>query len=176
MVRFDTYNASAHLVRQLEQSGKFEVVHDGGDNLLVELSSGEQISIYLIETVMPPYEIRQTLADNDKSSIHTLFILWGEMFLPENGTSFIPDEWLSVLASLYSDKIYAFGVYGKDIHIFPVFFEKHGFERVVHYGSDVNVSHLDAGVSTISRLSALQGKWRIADFTDGHPNGQRGIF
>lgn len=173
MVRFDTYNASAHLVRQLEQSGKFEVVHDGGDNLLVELLSGEQISIYLIETVMPPYEIRQTLEDNNKAGIHTLFVLWGEMFLPENGTTFVPDEWLTLLSTLYGDKIYAFGVYGKDIRIFPVYFEKYSFERTVHYGNDVNVAQLGSVIAKVNVLGALQGLWRIADFTDHQTHKQR---
>lgn len=171
MVRFDTYNASAHLVRQLETSGKVEVVHDGGDNLLVQLASGELVSIHLIETVIPPYEIRQMLVDNDTAMIHTLFVLWGEMFLPENGTLFQPDEWLTVLAALYGDKIYAFGVYGKDIHIFPVYIEKLGFERVVRYGSDVNVAQLGSSVSI--NTIATGGMWRIADFNDHQPYQQQ---
>lgn len=120
MVRFDTYNASAHLVRQLEEHGT-QVIHDGGDNILVQLKTGELISIYLIETIIPPYEVKLTLHENHKDEIFTLFILWGEMFLPENGTIFKPDDWLNALIHLYGDKIYAFGVYGKDIHIFPVF-------------------------------------------------------
>jgi hypothetical protein len=176
MVRFDTYNASAHLVRQLEHSGRVEVVHDGGDNLLVQVNSGERISIHLIETVIPPYEIRQTLVDNQQADIHTLFVLWGEMFLPEHGTVYVPDEWLSVLCELYGGKIYAFGVYGKDIHIFPVYFEKRGFERLVRYGSDVNVAQLSAGQSAMSQNSALRGTWQIADFIDPrhqkHARGQ----
>src|SRR5690606_28564651 len=124
------YNASAHLVRQLEQSGKVEVVHDGGDNLLVQLITGELISIYLIETVIPPYEIKLTVADNNAASIFTLFVIWSEMFLPESNTIIIPDEWLKALYTLYGDRIYAFSVYGKDIHIFPVYFERHGHERL----------------------------------------------
>ncbi|HEX2622750.1 MAG TPA: J domain-containing protein [Phototrophicaceae bacterium] len=171
MVRFDTYNASAHLVRLLEESGKVDVVHDGGDNLLVQLLTGEQISIYLIETVMPPYEIRQTLLDNNTVGIHTLFVLWGEMFLRENGTVLVPDEWIRALSVLYNDKVYAFGVYGKDIHIFPVYFEKHGFERILRYGEAVNVALLagEEVIVTGSVFEEFQGKWRIADFSGHKP-------
>lgn len=172
MVRFDTYNASAHLVRQLEESGKVDVVHDGGDNLLVQLVTGELISIYLIETVIPPYEIRQTLIDNEAAGIHTLFVLWGEMFLQENGTVITPDEWITVLSLLYGDKIYAYGVYGKDIHIFPVYFEKRGFERVIHYGDDVQVSLLTCGETTPIASGEMRGVWLIADFTGHKPSYQ----
>ncbi len=170
MVRFDTYNASAHLVRQLEQSGRVEVLHDGGDNLLVQLESGERISIHLIETVLPAYEIRQVLTEHQAADIYTLFIVWGEMFLPEHGTVLVPDAWLRVLYSLYGDKVYAFGVYGKDIHIFPVYFDAHGYERQVRYGDDVRVADLGTGVTHLKtryELHELYGSWRIADF-----NGQ----
>ncbi len=167
MVRFDTYNASAHLVRQLEQSNRTAVIHDGGDNLLVQLITGERISIYLIETIIPPYEIRLTLADNNAAGIFTLFVIWLEMFLPEHNTIITPDEWLKVLYTLYGDRIYAFSVYGKDIHIFPVYFEHFGKERLVRYGSDVNVTNFGCDIRMIDDIPMLHGAWRIADFD--HP-------
>ncbi len=167
MVRFDTYNASAHLVRQLEKSGKVEVVHDGGDNLLVQLITGELISIYLIETVIPPYEIKLTVADNNAANIFTLFVIWAEMFLPESNTIIMPDEWLKALYTLYGDRIYAFSVYGKDIHIFPAYFEPHGQERLVRYGPDVNVANFGCDFRVIDEIPMLRGTWRIADFD--HP-------
>jgi hypothetical protein len=178
MVRFDTYNASAHFVRQLEQSGKVEVVHDGGDNLLVQLISGEMISVYLIETVIPPYEIKLTIADNNAAGIYTLFVIWADMFLQENNSIITPDEWMTALYTLYGDKVYAFSVYGKDIHIFPVYFERHGRqERVVRYGADVNVANFGCDVRYVSEIQMLQGAWRIADFdhpsADGSPNSQQ---
>lgn len=167
MVRFDTYNASAHFVRQLEQSGKVAVVHDGGDNLLVQLISGEMISVYLIETVIPPYEIKLTISDNNAAGIYTLFVIWSEMFLPENNSIIQPDEWLTALYTLYGDKVYAFSVYGKDIHIFPVYFERHGRERLIRYGADVNVANFGCDIRVVSEIAMLSGTWRIADFD--HP-------
>jgi hypothetical protein len=167
MVRFDTYNASAHFVRQLEQSGKVAVVHDGGDNLLVQLISGELISVYLIETVIPPYEIKLTISDNNAAGIFTLFVIWAEMFLPETNSIITPDEWLTALYTLYGDKVYAFSVYGKDIHIFPVYFERYGQERLVRYGDDVNVANFGCDIRVVSDITMLSGAWRIADFD--HP-------
>lgn len=164
MVRFDTYNASAHLVRQLEDSGVATVKHDGADNLLIQLQSGDLVSIYLIETVIPPYEIKATLLGNENAEISTLFILWGDMFLPSENQYFQPDEWMKMLFTLYNNKVYAFETFGKDIRIFPVFLEANGDVYQVRYGKDVDVTKLGCVTARIDRLPSLYGKWRIADF------------
>lgn len=164
MVRFDTYNASAHFVRQLEASGVASVVHDGGDNLLVELAGGELISIYLIETRIPAYELRLTLSDNDTEGVYSLFILWSDMFLHSEGYAFQPEDWLLALVHLYGGKVYAFDVYGKDIRIFPAYFERvSGQEYHIRYGKDINVTHLGCGVAQVSHAD-IRGAWKIADF------------
>ncbi|MBC6957173.1 MAG: J domain-containing protein [Chloroflexi bacterium] len=164
MVRFDTYNASAHLVRQLEASGTATVSHDGGDNMLVELAGGHNVSIHLIETRIPPYEIRLNLQDNGIAEIHTLFIVWGAMFLPDDGKLFRPDPWMLALVMLYGGKLYAFDVYGKDIRIFPTFFDPaaSGLYRV-RYGGDIDVTRLGISESTMV-YPELRGTWKIADF------------
>jgi hypothetical protein len=164
MVRFDTYNASAHLVRQIEQSGTAAVIHDGGDNVLVRLDTGQQISIYLIETIMPLYEIRMTLVENGVNGIHTLFIPWAAMFLPEEGDLFQTDEWLIGLLQLYDNKIYAFDVYGKDIRIFPVHFHARNTHHTVTYGDDVDVTRLGCDVVEVNYPLPLRGSWWVADF------------
>lgn len=182
MVRFDTYNASAHLVRQLEDSGIVKVVHDGADNLLVELDSGELISIYLIETRFPTSELRTTLTANAEDGVHSLVILWRDMFLHHEGQAFQPEEWLLALVQLYGGKIYAFDVFGKDIRIFPAYFEplaaKHpqhtGQGYHIRYGADINVTYLGCDAVTLNGHSALQGTWHIADFTHEHQNRKNG--
>lgn len=170
MVRFDTYNASAHLVRQIESSRTATVAHDGGDNVLIALHSGELISIYLIETVIPPYEMRTTLQENSKAGIHTLFILWGEMFIPQHNDTFEPADWMSALLRLYNHKIYAFDVYGKDIRIFPVYFERtrNGLWHVRHE-SDIDVTRLGVEGVELLHPSELRGTWLIADFDHDTP-------
>ena len=173
MVRFDTYNASAHLVRQLESSGVASVTHDGGDNVLVELRSGEEISIHLIETRIPPYEIRLNLEDGRASSIHSLFIVWSAMFLPEDNERYKPEAWMLALIALYGGKLYAFDVYGKDIRIFPVYFEPADAQHYhVRYGDDINVTALGVGEVTIM-LPVVAGTWLIADFAGSTPPRKR---
>jgi hypothetical protein len=164
MVRFDTYNASAHLVRQIEASQVAVVEHDGGDNLMIRLHSGERISVYLIETIIPPYEIRMTLTENTRDAVHTLFILWGDMFLPAHDDVFDPDPWMRALITLYDHTIYAFDVYGKDIRIFPVYFEPRGHRFHIRYEPDIDVTRLGCDTIHLPYHREIGGEWRIADF------------
>lgn len=103
--------------------------------MLVELAGGHNVSIHLIETRIPPYEIRLNLQDNGIAEIHTLFIVWGAMFLPDDGKLFRPDPWMLALVMLYGGKLYAFDVYGKDIRIFPTFFDPAGVSGCSGSGS-----------------------------------------
>jgi len=173
VVRFDTYNASAHLVRQLEASGVATVSHDGGDNVLVELKSGHEISIHLIETILPIYELKLNLLENAEDDIYSLFVLWGDMFLHHNGEIFRPDPWMLAIIALYSGKLYAYDVYGKDIRIFPAYFEPIDNERYrVHYGADIDVTRLGCGNFEMW-YPDLTGNWLIADFTGATPPPKR---
>lgn len=174
MVRFDTYNASAHLVRQLEASGTATVAHDGGDTILVELKSGHEVSIHLIETVLPVYELKLNLIENAEDEIYSLFVLWGDMFLHHDGEIFQPDAWMLALIALYGGKLYAFDVYGKDIRIFPAYFEPltGGLLYRVHYGADIDVTRLSCG-SYDMKHPELSGSWLIADFTGATPPPKR---
>ncbi|MBK8134484.1 MAG: J domain-containing protein [Chloroflexi bacterium] len=173
MVRFDTYNASAHLVRQLENSGVATVTHDGGDNVLVELKTGHEISIHLIETRLPLYEIRLNLTESGEADIHSLFIVWSAMFLPDDNELFVPEAWMMALVKLYGGKLYAFDVYGKDIRIFATYFEKVDATHYrVRFGDDVDVTRL--GVEQVSlSIPELAGTWLIADFAGVVPPRKR---
>lgn len=173
MVRFDTYNASAHLVRQLEASGVATVTHDGGDTVLVQLKSGHEVSIHLIETILPPYELKLNLIENAEDEIYSLFVLWSDMFLPADNEVFQPDPWMLALMALYGGKLYAFDVYGKDIRIFPTYFEAVDLVNYrIHYGADIDVTQLGCGVQE-SNSYYLDGTWLVADFTGATPPPKR---
>jgi hypothetical protein len=173
VVRFDTYNASAHLVRQLESSGVATVTHDGGDTVLVKLTSGHEVSIHLIETIIPPYELKLNLIENAENDIYSLFVLWGDMFLPHDNEVFQPDPWMHALMSLYNGKLYAFDVYGKDIRIFPTYFEPVDLLHYrIHYGGDVDVTKLGCGSFDMA-YPDLSGSWLVADFTGATPPPKR---
>lgn len=165
-MRFDTYNAGAHLIHQLVYSGAISrVVHDGGDIILVEIPSGESIAIYLIERSIPLYEIEAILADNSQNNIHTLFVLWCDMLLPNDGQWFMPPDWMLALLTLYGDQIYGFDTFGREVFLFPVYFEGEGAYRFIRHGVTVNVRNLHCKTAR-TNVPGLQGFWRAAGFVN----------
>jgi len=177
-MRFDTYNASASLVNQLIDSGVIRrVLHDGGDLILVQLQSGERVSLYLIERSIELYQIVDILEQDSADHIYTLFIFWGEMFLPGHGQWFEVEDWMAALLALYRDRIYAFDVFGREMFLFPVHFEGEGKYRYIRHGPTVDFnSLLCKDIHTASTYIA--GFWRVAYFaedagqprTDGKPH------
>jgi hypothetical protein len=177
-MRFDTYLVGAHVVRQLVNAATVaEVLHDGGDNILLDLKSGQTVSIYLIERPLPIYELKMILKENSESNIHTLFILWGAMLLPDHGRWFRPPDWMAAMLSVYGDTLYAFEVYGHDVFIFPVTFEGRGKERLVKYGKNIAFEHLGGEVVSTTNPH-IAGQWHVADFSPRsagaktNPNGE----
>jgi hypothetical protein len=140
-VRTETYFAGAALVRDLESAGTIaHVHHDGGDIIHVELKTGEHAWIHLIESSIPSAEIVQTLEANADKALYTLFLFWADRLLPANNHSYTPDEWMRPLLAVYGDKLYGYEVHGRDIYIFPVYFEGSGKVRHIRYGAPVDVT------------------------------------
>jgi hypothetical protein len=153
-MRTITYNAGAYLVEELLQAGIVaHFLHDGGDILLFQTHTGEQVSIHLIESSIELYEVKRILAGNEAQGIHTLFILWGDRLLPGEGWLVNPPDWMEALFTLYGGLIYAYDVYGSEIFIFPIYFE---YGERIRYGTTVHIGHLRCG-------TAADG-WRVADF------------
>jgi hypothetical protein len=148
-MRTVTYNAGAYLVEELLRAGVVgRFIEDGGDIILFDNHVGERISIHLIESAIALYEIRQILQGNEAQHIHTLFILWGDRLLPDEGWQVTADDWLVALYSLYGDRVYAYDIYGNEIFIFPVYFDGVGDTRRVRYGSTVHMGSLGVGTVT----------------------------
>lgn len=177
MVRLDTYKAGAFLVWQLKHAGA--VIHeDGGDIIHVSLPTGEEVSIHIIESSIPAYEIKNTIAYNHANGIHTLFILWCDMLLPPDGYVVEVVDWEWPLLALYGDKVWAYDIFGGELFIFPVYYDRIGPYREIRYGTTVNMRHLVGGIVETSAAS-ISGKWRVAWFaersqhkqqhTNGHP-------
>lgn len=164
MVRLDTYKAGAFLVWQLKHAGA--VVHeDGGDIIQVRIPSGEIISIHLIESSIPVYEIKSTLAYNDANQIHTLFLLWCDMLLPPEGDVVEEQDWEIALTALYGERIYAYDIYGGEMFIFPVHYDRHGPYRHIRYGKTVGMRQLFGGVVE-TLVGIVRGRHRVAGFTE----------
>src|SRR5690349_3278331 len=142
VVRFATYRASAYLVWQLQHSGA-HILADGGDIILVRLESGEKVSIHLIESIVPDYEIRAILNDNEADGAATLFILWAEMLMPEEGHLVEVQEWERALLGLWGDRIFAYETFGQEVFIFAVHYEREGLFRSIRYGATLNMRFMN---------------------------------
>lgn len=163
-MRFDTHRISAFLVHELQKARPLlRVTDDGGDLIHVSTSSGETIYIYLIESPITVYEITGIVEANTAAGIHSLFILWCDLFLPVEGSRYRPNDWMATLLALGNDLIYGFDPYGGDKLIFPVYFEGAGIERHVRYGKPVNVAWLHV-TQVSTRSMYVSGTWRMADF------------
>jgi hypothetical protein len=148
----------------LESDAIVRILHDGGDLVLVELYSGERVAIHLIERDIDVSLVKTVLEMNSQQNIYTLFILWGDMLLPQDGLRYKPYDWMSALLNVYGDKIYAYELEGDSAIFFPVYFEPQssGIERLIRYGKPANM--IDLHTATIRTDGHLSGTWRIADF------------
>lgn len=173
-MRFDTHRVSAYLVEALQAARPaLEVIDHGGDIIHVRGQTGDIFHLYFIENPITVYEIRNILEANTAAGAYSLFILWGELFMPVEGSRFRPDrhDWMAALLALHQDKIYAFDPYASGDYIFPVFFEHVSGrpERAIRYGTAFNAARLHPQiVETYS--GSLAGRWRMASF-----EAQRGV-
>jgi DnaJ domain len=164
VVRFATYRASAYLVWQLHHSGA-TILDDGGDIILVRLASGEKVSIHLIESIVPDYEIRAILNDNEADGAATLFILWAEMLMPEEGHVVEVQEWERALLGLWGDRIFAYETFGQEVFIFAVHYDREGLFRSIRYGATLNMRFMNTIKAELD-LPHFKGKWHVAGFYD----------
>jgi hypothetical protein len=172
-MRFDVHKVRTYLVNELNEATRTiaDVRHDGTDIILADLVSGESVMIYLIERLLPVNEIKDTLNENTAKNLHTLFVLWADMLLPQENRNHLPEEWMEALLTLYNGKIYGYDSYGPYASVFPVFFKPiAGFEYFVTYGDAIQASNLHCDYVHID-TRFLKGFWRVADFAErAQPN------
>jgi hypothetical protein len=167
-MRFDVHKVRTYLVNELNEatSTVADVRHDGTDIVLIDLVSGESVMIYLIERLLPVNEIKDTLNENTAKNLHTLFVLWADMLLPQENTKYLPEEWMEALLTLYNGKIYGYDSYGPYASVFPVYFKQTtGFEYFVTYGDAIQAANLHCDYVHVD-TRFLKGFWRVADFAE----------
>ncbi len=168
MVRLDTYKAGAFLVWQLKHAGA--IIHeDGGDIIHLSLPTGEGISIHIIESSIPAYEIKNTIAYNQANGLYTLFILWADMLLPPEGHVIEVEDWEWPLLALYGDKLWAYDIFGGELFIYPIHYDRIGPYREIRYGKTVNMRQLQ-GIVVEVETPFIRGRWRVATFSDKTPH------
>jgi hypothetical protein len=163
-IRYETAYASAYLVEALKASGALaQMKHNGIDIVLFETPSGEAVSVHLIDSAIPLYEIRNTLMDNAAKNRYTLYLLWADMMLPRHGQRYTADDWMEAFYTLYRDTIYAYEIMDGEPYIFPVYFRGVGLTREAEFGSTVRFRNLTCR-KVQTHLAGLQGEWWVADF------------
>jgi hypothetical protein len=168
-VRFETYRVSAYLVWMLKFAG-VHVIEDGGDIILTQLASGEKISIHLIESSIELYEIKNTLAYNGATGVYTLFLFWADLLLPDEGHVVEPYQWERALLALYGDRIYAYEIFGSEVFVFPVHFEREGVNRHIRYGNTVSLKQMIC--QRVEGAPYLSGFWNVAAFAERRAHGR----
>ncbi len=164
-MRLDTHRISVYLIGLLQASRNVgEILHDGGDIITLALTSGETISIHLIERAISLHELRLVLAYNNAAGIYTLFILWCDMLLPSEGRRWVTEDWLAALLALYGDRVFAFEVFSPtEAYLFPVYFDGRSAERFVRYGNAIGGAQLVCRI-VMTVGAGLNGDWRVASF------------
>ncbi|MEQ8671950.1 MAG: J domain-containing protein [Aggregatilineales bacterium] len=170
-MRFYTYGVGAQLVRELELAGVVaRILHDGNDLIHLELTGGEHVMVYLIERTIPAYEIKHIFLDNTRKGFYTLFILWGEMLLPEDGQFHTPADWLETILTIYQNTIYTYEIYMGYLFLYPVHFDAYASPNVrrIRYGEPLDVGTMTCHTHR-SRIHTREDAWRIAAFDgDNH--------
>jgi hypothetical protein len=163
-MRHETYYAGEQLLNLMWRAGLIQRVHhDGGDIVLLELQSGQMLSIHLIESGIPLYEIRKIVLNNDAQGIYTLFMLWAMMMIPNDGKRYRMDDWMQGFEALNGGCVYGYDIIDQEVYLFPVYFRGTDAIRLTEYGVTLRVPQLRCHTVTID-LPGLEGTWRVADF------------
>ncbi len=168
-MRFDIHKVRTYLINEFNEAPDTiaRIRHDGTDLILVDLANGESVIIYLIERLLTISELKLTLTENTEAKLHTLFVLWGDMLLPQEGSNYVPEDWMETLFTLYNGKIYGYDSYGPYASVFPVYFNKlkTGLQYHIVYGDAIKADNLHCDhIHIDSRY--LKGFWRVADFSE----------
>jgi|GEM_PF-457376 len=162
-MRYETIYASQFLVNRLEYAHVVDDIRDDGDIIQFHLNTNQTVMVLLIERVMSVSDVRHYYAENTAKGIHTLMMVWADVFLPRDGDKYVPDDWMQILLSLHGGKIYGYEVAGRDAFFFPVHMKGHAIKRKVRYGNIVNYAAI--GGTTVNTLNPyMPGKWYVGGF------------
>lgn len=163
-MRLDTYSFRIYLIDELEKSGA-KILYDGGDLLLMDMHFGKRVEIHIIERPIGLDEIKHIFHKNTAEQVHTLYMLWCDLLLPENGQHFRPEPWLVALHTIHNQQVLGYKAYGDQAFIFPVSFEAHKRnEFVARYKRSIDIGNLQCFTMDVD-TAELNGVWYVADFS-----------
>jgi len=168
-MRLDSNYVRLHVVDELQRAPFASVRYDDFDVIVVDLPKKQSAAVCIMERETSLIDILNVFREHGSKQIHSVFLLWCEMLLPEHGDIFEPPEWLRGLVTLHNQKVYAYKTVGDQVAIFPVMFKRVGVgaERLVLHGANVRVTDLGCAFIEVSGSEKLDGRWLMADFVEG---------
>ncbi|MFP4321774.1 MAG: J domain-containing protein [Anaerolineales bacterium] len=167
-MRLDSNYVRLHVVSELAQAPFATIRYDDFDVVVVDLPDAQAAAVCLMERAIPLQEIISIYRDHEKAGIHTVFLLWCEMLLPNPNTIFEVPDWLRALHALSGNCVYTYKTVGDEVDIFSVYFKPLGYgpEHIVQYGPSIDVKDLGCAWVDISG-ETLSGRWPMVDFVAG---------
>ncbi len=163
-MRHETYHAGEILINRIRQSGALKrVLHDGGDIILWENVAGQRISVHLIESGIPLYEIRNIVQANTRDGIYTLFLLWAAMMLPEHGKNYRMDDWMDGFMALGGGRVYGYDILESEVYLFSIFLHGEGKLRRAEWGCPVRAGFIET-LQLENLIPGLSGVAWVARF------------
>ena len=165
-VRAETEHTRIFILRKLmNMPDVVDLWEDNSDLIVATFANGQRVMFYLVDYLMSAHELQKTLRENSQQGIHTLFMFWADMLLPNDGERFLPHDWMQSMLALYGDKIYGYDVSNSEVFIFPVYYDyQPGYnERYIRWGKTVNIRHLNLDFVNVES-AFLRGHIRMADF------------
>ncbi len=120
-------------------------------DLHVQLKSGKQVVMYIINRALRLPEIREKYEGNTSQRIHSLFVV-DQRLLPSHGSHAEAAYWVQALHALTQGRIYTYTCDRRACTITPLHIDwKWGAEtRHFQYGPAVNISHLRTDVIEVN--------------------------
>ncbi len=172
-IRSETYEAGGFLIERLRDANAMAyMLHDGGDIMLFQLPGGERVSVQFIESGIPLYEIRGIIQDNSAKGIHTLFMLWASMMVPDDGRMFKWADWMEAFEALNEGMVYAYDVFNGEVFLFSVRFYGQGSHRQTEWGTTVRAGHIGVRETTVD-MPGFAGTFRTAFFQRAASDGRQ---
>ncbi len=165
-VRPETYYAGERLLQQLDRAKTIHtMLHDGGDIILFQTPGGQRVSIHMIQSSIPLYEIRKIVSANDDDDIYTLFMLWAAMMVPNHDQLYRMTDWMQAFVDLHGGLVYAYDIYEATPFLFPAFFQDQGTPGYlrVEYGTTLRTGEIAFKTVEVN-LDGQTRPWRVAYF------------
>lgn len=163
-MRHETYHAGGVLLDRIRQTGTLQrVLHDGGDIILWQHANGQRVSIHLIESGIPLYEIKGTMQANTRDGVYTLFMLWAPMMVPDHGKLYRLDDWMEAFLALGGGRIYGYDIVEGQVYLFSVFLHGDGKLRRAEWGYPVRAGYIET-LEVAGLLAGIGEPLRVARF------------